>query len=372
MTILGGMDYFWGPPVGAAALVWLNQEITDYTAVLAVRARQPSCWCCCSSSPAASSAGSRRFGWPRRLSGRAMLEVRDLRKSFAGFRRRLRRQPDRRDQADRRGHRPERRRQVDAVQPDHRSSAARQRHVCCSTAATSPARRRTGSAAWASGARSSAPTSSRKLTVFENVQAAFLVHHGRGRNFWSRSDGLLPRRDRGAARLDRARRPGATRSPAPELRQPEAARTRPRAGERPGGAAARRADRRHVGDRDARDDPAARSASPRERGLTLLFTEHDMEVVFSIAQKIAVLHQGRMIAEGAPGRSARRSRGAPRLSRHGLTHAMMSALLAIEDIAHRLRPEPRAVRHFARGRRPANASACWAATASARRRRCAR
>jgi branched-chain amino acid transport system ATP-binding protein len=37
-----------------------------------------------------------------------------------------------------------------------------------------------------------------------------------------------------------------------------------------------------------------------ERGLTLLFTEHDMEVVFSIAQKIAVLHQGRVIAEGAP------------------------------------------------------------------------
>lgn len=31
MTILGGMDYFWGPPVGAMALVWLNQQITDYT-----------------------------------------------------------------------------------------------------------------------------------------------------------------------------------------------------------------------------------------------------------------------------------------------------------------------------------------------------
>lgn len=31
MTILGGMDYFWGPPVGAFALVWLNQQITDYT-----------------------------------------------------------------------------------------------------------------------------------------------------------------------------------------------------------------------------------------------------------------------------------------------------------------------------------------------------
>jgi len=31
MALLGGMDYFWGPPIGAFALVWLNQEITDYT-----------------------------------------------------------------------------------------------------------------------------------------------------------------------------------------------------------------------------------------------------------------------------------------------------------------------------------------------------
>src|SRR6059058_2225271 len=28
------------------------------------------------------------------------------------------------------------------------------------------------------------------LTVFENLQAAFLVHYGRGGNFWSRSDAL--------------------------------------------------------------------------------------------------------------------------------------------------------------------------------------
>ncbi|MBV9815814.1 MAG: hypothetical protein JO229_08715 [Alphaproteobacteria bacterium] len=37
-----------------------------------------------------------------------------------------------------------------------------------------------------------------------------------------------------------------------------------------------------------------------ERGLTLLFTEHDMEVVFTIAAKIAVLHQGHLLAEGTP------------------------------------------------------------------------
>jgi branched-chain amino acid transport system ATP-binding protein len=38
----------------------------------------------------------------------------------------------------------------------------------------------------------------------------------------------------------------------------------------------------------------------RERGLTLLFTEHDMDVVFSIAEKITVLHQGSVLAEGTP------------------------------------------------------------------------
>jgi len=37
----------------------------------------------------------------------------------------------------------------------------------------------------------------------------------------------------------------------------------------------------------------------RDEGLTLLFTEHDMDVVFAMADRITVLHQGRVIADGA-------------------------------------------------------------------------
>ena len=42
------------------------------------------------------------------------------------------------------------------------------------------------------------------------------------------------------------------------------------------------------------------AAIARERGLTVLFTEHDMDVVFAVADRIMVLHQGRVIADGPP------------------------------------------------------------------------
>ncbi len=38
----------------------------------------------------------------------------------------------------------------------------------------------------------------------------------------------------------------------------------------------------------------------KERGITILFTEHDMSVVFGIAKRISVLHQGTLIADGSP------------------------------------------------------------------------
>lgn len=38
----------------------------------------------------------------------------------------------------------------------------------------------------------------------------------------------------------------------------------------------------------------------REMGLTILFTEHDMPVVFGYARRLTVLHAGTIIAEGTP------------------------------------------------------------------------
>ena len=38
----------------------------------------------------------------------------------------------------------------------------------------------------------------------------------------------------------------------------------------------------------------------RERGTAVLFTEHDMDVVFGHAARIIVMHRGKIIAEGRP------------------------------------------------------------------------
>lgn len=37
-----------------------------------------------------------------------------------------------------------------------------------------------------------------------------------------------------------------------------------------------------------------------DRAMTVLLVEHDMEVVFRLAHKIAVLHRGAVIADGSP------------------------------------------------------------------------
>ena len=91
-----------------------------------------------------------------------------------------------------------------------------------------------------------------RLSVFENVQAAFLAHRGRGRNFWSRSEDFY--REETAALLGSIgpRPPGRGGRRDAELRQPKAARARHRARQRPDGVAARRADRRDVCERNSK------------------------------------------------------------------------------------------------------------------------
>jgi branched-chain amino acid transport system ATP-binding protein len=138
-----------------------------------------------------------------------------------------------------------------------------------------------------------------RLTVFENVQAAYLVHRGRGRDFWSRAESFY--RDETATLLASIGLQGRESTIAGTLsygnqKQLELGLAlasdpalllldEPTAG---------------MSASETHDTIALIEKIASERALTLLFTEHDMEVVFQIAQKIAVLHQGRLIADGAP------------------------------------------------------------------------
>jgi branched-chain amino acid transport system ATP-binding protein len=159
-----------------------------------------------------------------------------------------------------------------------------------------------------------------QLTVFENLQAAFLVHHGHGRNFWARADGLY--RNETAALLASIGLSGQEDTVAGTLsygnqKQLELGLAlasspalllldEPTAG---------------MSATETHETIQLLERIAAERALTLLFTEHDMEVVFSIAQKVAVMHQGRIIAQGRP----EEVRGDPEDRRvylgHGLTHA---------------------------------------------------
>jgi len=138
-----------------------------------------------------------------------------------------------------------------------------------------------------------------KLTVFENVQAALLAHRGHGRNFWSRSERLC--REESLALLasiglaDEAQAIAGTLSYGnqKQLELGIALASDPKILLLDEPTAGMSASETH-------EAIALLARIARERGLTLLFTEHDMAVVFSIAQKIAVMHQGRIIADGEP------------------------------------------------------------------------
>jgi branched-chain amino acid transport system ATP-binding protein len=139
----------------------------------------------------------------------------------------------------------------------------------------------------------------RRLTVLENVQTALLSHHRRHYNILAQAARLY--RNDALGLLERV----GLRDQAP----------------RPSGILSHGDQRRlELGIALASeprllmlDEPTAGMA-PRERhelmglvariaadtGLTVLFTEHDMDVVFAVARGITVMHQGAVVVEGAP------------------------------------------------------------------------
>ena len=70
----------------------------------------------------------------------------------------------------------------------------------------------------------------------------------------------------------------------------------------------------------------------KARGLTLLFTEHDMSVVFGIAERISVLHHGEIIASGAPDAVRNDPGGEARLSRGARPWLSVGADLEVDGI----------------------------------------
>ena len=139
----------------------------------------------------------------------------------------------------------------------------------------------------------------RRLTVIENVQTALLSHYRRHYNLFA--DAARMYRDSALALLDRvglreqAGKPGGFLSHGDQRRLELAIALaseprllmldEPTAGMAPN-------------ERHALMALVARIAA--NTGLTVLFTEHDMDVVFAVARRITVMNQGSVLAEGTP------------------------------------------------------------------------
>jgi branched-chain amino acid transport system ATP-binding protein len=140
-----------------------------------------------------------------------------------------------------------------------------------------------------------------RMSVFENVQVALFSHHGKSKNPLSPARkflevgeeaisileqvGLAEKYDSSASVLSHGDQKRleiaislASRPKLLMLDEPTAGMSR----------------------FESRETVALLRKISREQGLTLVFTEHDMDIVFGISEKITVLQQGMVIADGTP------------------------------------------------------------------------
>ncbi len=141
-----------------------------------------------------------------------------------------------------------------------------------------------------------------RMTVFENVQVALFAHHGNSRDPFGRSRADTrpspPRRWRSFRQVGLAEKHELSASILShgdqkrlEIAISLASRPRLLMLDEPTAGMSRFESRETV--------ELLRTIS-REQGLTLVFTEHDMDIVFGISEKIVVLQQGMVIADGTP------------------------------------------------------------------------
>ena len=138
-----------------------------------------------------------------------------------------------------------------------------------------------------------------ELSVLENVQVALLAHRGQSWRVWARAQTMVRERALELLRLvglENAREGHAGTLSHGDQKRLELA-------------IALAGEPRLL----LLDEPTAGMAAKErlesirlvhriatELGLTVVFTEHDMAVVFAVATRISVLHQGKILAEGTP------------------------------------------------------------------------
>lgn len=140
-----------------------------------------------------------------------------------------------------------------------------------------------------------------RMSVIENVQAAVLSHYKKSWNFFSPVRNIGEINDKSFSVLDSVGLLDKYGSPASSLSHGDQKRLEigislagdpelllldePTAG---------------MSKLESKETVALIRKISEERGITLVFTEHDMDIVFGISDMIVVLQQGSVIAEGLP------------------------------------------------------------------------